>query len=361
MKKGVRGDTYKPYNYTGKFKIFLGVIIILIVAFGALFLVYKYGVKYGLAGKATEVLGAVEMPNTFNDLKAGNLYNFSYEGKTYTLVVESLSEDKKSVGVDMVKEGAVYTKETEPITKAETLPPSLSLSMSFDERDVNNVVKDNSGNNNDCTNFSATWNSIGGYDGKGVYEFDGVNDYISCANSSSLNSFGTGGITVSAWVYVKGNPNLPFPAIVDKSTGDFTDRPLNQKGIFLSVGFYTNPLRDIRWAIGNGSTYNVVDFPISNDNLVGKWYHVVGTVDDQSATSPKLKLYLNGAEVGSASRTIKGSIDVTTKRLFIGIWSTFGRYFNGIIDDVKIYNKALTQEEINSLFNAKKPQLITTN
>ncbi len=206
--------------------------------------------------------------------------------------------------------------------------------------------------NTGLDNDTKSGRTYSGYRGKAM-KFDGINagDYITNAtNIPILNSFGTGGITVEAWVYVAGTPNAAFPCIVDKSSGDFSNTNLNQKGIFLSVPYLSTP-ENMKWAIGNGSGYDSVTYTISSTNIQNRWYHVVGIADDQSASTPQLRLYVNGNLVGSTSRTKIGSIDVTSSNLNIGRWS-IGRYFNGTIDEVAIFNRALSVDEINASYNA---------
>ena len=71
------------------------------------------------------------------------------------------------------------------------------------------------------------------------------------------------------------------------------------------------------------------------------WTHLASTYDGSTQ-----KLYVNGALVGSRSQT--GSIALSNGALRIGGNSVWGEYFNGYIDEVRVYNRALTQTEIAS-------------
>ena len=99
------------------------------------------------------------------------------------------------------------------------------------------------------------------------------------------------------------------------------------------------------------STDNVIQFFIYNgdwftanvsvdDSFKGDWYHVAGTYDGS-----ELKIYINGG-IGATTAHI-GAIDVSTGNLTIGINSEENdRLYNGSIDEVRIYNRALTEGEI---------------
>ena len=62
-----------------------------------------------------------------------------------------------------------------------------------------------------------------------------------------------------------------------------------------------------------------------------------------------MRLYVNGVQVGSRAQT--GSMVVSTRALRIGGNGVWGEYFNGLIDDVRIYNRALTAAEIQTDMN----------
>jgi hypothetical protein len=74
------------------------------------------------------------------------------------------------------------------------------------------------------------------------------------------------------------------------------------------------------------------------------WSHLAGTYDGTT-----LRLYVNGVQVASRAQT--GSIATTTDPLQIGGDSFFGQYFQGTIDEFRIYNRALTATEIQNDMN----------
>jgi hypothetical protein len=78
----------------------------------------------------------------------------------------------------------------------------------------------------------------------------------------------------------------------------------------------------------------------------GNWNHIVGVNNNGSLT-----LYVNGIP-----STISGGMYVGTVGFYIGKTSTPGQeyYFNGQIDDARIYNRALSASEVQALYNAEK-------
>src|SRR5581483_11362428 len=77
---------------------------------------------------------------------------------------------------------------------------------------------------------------------------------------------------------------------------------------------------------------------------VNTWTHLAGTYDGTT-----LRLYVNGTQVGTAAKT--GGIAVSTNPLQIGGDSIYGQYFSGVIDEVRIYNRALSVTEIKNDMN----------
>jgi uncharacterized protein (TIGR02145 family) len=92
------------------------------------------------------------------------------------------------------------------------------------------------------------------------------------------------------------------------------------------------------------------------------WYHVTFVYDgSQSTNETKLKLYVNGKATNlTIGGNIPTSITTVARTMKIGADSYGGgadNYFNGYLDDVRIYNRALTQAEITQLYNLGKAKL----
>ncbi|HNW26995.1 MAG TPA: DUF5018 domain-containing protein [Spirochaetota bacterium] len=172
-------------------------------------------------------------------------------------------------------------------------------------------------------------------------QFNGTSDYVSVPDSDTF-TLGEAG-TVEAVVYM--NAYTRFAGIVHKGTRtDFNDESY-------SLQFW-DPDGILRFSIFNDAgAYLYVDSP---DILeTGKWYHLAGTWDQS-----RIVLYLDGVEVASATNTV-GAVRNTNGDLIIGAqlpvqyngsWHNLG--FSGIIDRVRIYNRALTAEEISAGYSA---------
>lgn len=158
----------------------------------------------------------------------------------------------------------------------------------------------------------------------GALSFDGDKDYVDCGNDSSLDV--TDAITVAAWVK---RPNFEtHGTIAGKTNGNSVTAGY---GLFSYIGgleynFYSGGWRR--------TTPRVTITP-------NEWHYVVGTFDGNNAY-----LYVDGEQKASLAYT--GAITAATGYSFhIAFWRPgLTSYLNGIIDEVAIYNRALTPEEI---------------
>ncbi len=188
-------------------------------------------------------------------------------------------------------------------------------------------ARDYSGYGNDGTVVGAASTADGAVDG--AYEFDGVEDYIDCGNDVSLDILGV--ITVEAWVKyasLTGSQRIISKQYIDSfSTSD----SCFQLGI--SSG-------KVRWSVGG--VFDIIEHTL----LTGNWYHIVGTYDREFA-----KLYVNGIEVKSEEHTTA----IRTSNYILSIGNSYPFYsygwLNGTLDEVSIYNRALSPSEIQQLYS----------
>lgn len=176
--------------------------------------------------------------------------------------------------------------------------------------------------------YGATWAS--GRENVGIaLSFDG-NDYVNCDNKASLNV--TVGITIQAWIYWKGSA---FDGrIANKSKG------ATKTGYMLLV----DSANKIKFRLGNGNFTELVGPVIS----LNQWYHVAATWS--TSDNNKMRIYVNGRE--NVSGNFVGPILNATVPFVIGKASDADEeYFNGIIDSVVIYNRALSKDEIKAYHN----------
>jgi hypothetical protein len=204
----------------------------------------------------------------------------------------------------------------------------------------NGNANDESGNGNNGTVNGATLTTDRFGVANKAYNFDGVDDFISLANSGSINF--SGGITFSAWVKTN---DVRLASIVDKETN------------CVSYGYRINTRDNGQfWAehscYGNGQpgSYGAI---ASINYTANTWYFIVGTLDLLTGN----RIYINGnlVDQGAVTQLINNSKNIEFGR------STLpqGEYFWGKIDDIAIYNRALTQQEITNLYNSSVPPTLT--
>jgi PKD repeat protein len=207
--------------------------------------------------------------------------------------------------------------------------PGLVAAYSFDEG-RGSTLFDSSGNGNNGIISNATWSAAGKYGGS-LY-FNGTNALVRVPGSASL--YLTKGMTLEAWV-------MPT-ALTGSRDILFKEQPWG-----LSYGLYAaeaTPNPGIRrWSPTNAMGPNAqVTTPYGADQAaqtslklpLNTWSFVAATYDGSS-----LRLYVNGNLVGTTS--VAGSIIETNGTLDIGGNSLWGQYFQGLIDNVRIYNQAL--------------------
>lgn len=192
----------------------------------------------------------------------------------------------------------------------------------FDEG-VGTTSADSSGNSNLATfatgSSAPAWSS--GKYGIGL-SFNGTTNYASITHSSSISTTVT---TIAAWIKTTSNSNYQMIASKYLSSAGYDFR---LQGSNLELAFPgLSPV-----TITSNST-----IPLNT------WVHVVGIYNGS-----KLYLYINGNLDKSVSVT--GTPSIGTNNLLIGARSD-GYYFNGQLDEVRIYNRALNSDEIKQLYN----------
>lgn len=164
-----------------------------------------------------------------------------------------------------------------------------------------------------------------------AYSFDGTDDDISFSNPPPI----TGSMTVSMWArYDTANTNH---TINNYGGGTGTQHFILGLGAASSAGYPS-------FFIDDGSTSVAAFQPTVV--TTGVWYHLVGVYDD---TSKDAKIYINGTLAAKSS--FGGTTPNWQERpMFFGYSPYGGSRTDGVIDDVRIYDRALSQAEISALY-----------
>jgi hypothetical protein len=156
--------------------------------------------------------------------------------------------------------------------------------------------------------------------------FDGSSSYFQVAESSSLML--TGPLTIAAWV----NPGREddLNCIVDKDYGLIGyNLYLNNGGVDMRIS-----------STAGTSSVTAGSVPLN------VWSHVAGVY-----TGSQILIYVNGRLVG---QTAAGSLSNCSKDLYIGMWGAGGRYFQGQIENVRIYSGDLSAAEVQALASSRQ-------
>jgi len=171
-------------------------------------------------------------------------------------------------------------------------------------------------------------------------EFDGVDDYLQVSN---FNNLGTSDASFSFWVNCSDFTNVTFLAKFQ----DNSNRILfiaDGTGQFMAQG-----------RIGGSYAWNTTMgslIPFENE-----WINLIVTIN----RSANLTLYLNGVSFAATNISSTSSTNVdNTGDWFFGAYGG-GSYFNGSIDNIGIYDKALTQAEITRQYNGGQPIDLSTD
>src|SRR5207342_3335138 len=200
-------------------------------------------------------------------------------------------------------------------------PTGLVAAYSFDAGS-GTTAADSSGNGNTGTLSNATWAGASAGKYGNALSFNGANARVNVNDSSSLDL--TSGMTLEGWV--KPTVVTSYRTLVVK------ERPGD-----LAYGLYANVAANRPEAQVSTSGQRI----LAGTSAIpaATWTHLAATYDGAT-----LRIYVNGTQVSSLAAT--GTISTSTGALRIGGNSVWGEYFSGLIDEVRVYNRALSAAEI---------------
>jgi len=225
-----------------------------------------------------------------------------------------------------------YMDGLEVIPSCTTPPPNL-VSWWPGDGNANDIVDGNHG----TLQGGATYGT--GLVGQ-AFSLDGIDDFVEIGAPTNLNTLSS--ITLGAWIYRLGPGTGAYPylnVIVGKA----------------GLGGYANSdAWYLRWY--EGKPQFIV---VSDDNHVtdlrgpvlpdGVWHYVTGTFDE---TTQRTRLYVNSVMVAEGTTTSGLASNSVPVRIGMSSHWYATEPFNGIIDEVQVYNRALTPSEIESIYNA---------
>lgn len=264
----------------------------------------------GLGATSHDVYFGTTSPGTFQGNQPGTTFDTGTldANTTYYWRID----EKNSGGTTT---GDVWSFTTRP--GGGVVDPNLAGWWKFDEGS-GTTAYDSAGNNNG-TIYYATWTSgqIGG-----ALSFDGSDSYVSVPdNDNSLDMDNE--MTITAWIKPSSVDVLCIVSKVGEATNYVFEIIFGTLELFDDYGDYY-------------STSNVT---------TGVWQHVAVTLKKGDS----VKFYINGAPAGTSAQTTPfGSVN--NEPLVIGMAGAYFDPFNGDIDEVRIYNRALSAGEIQQIY-----------
>jgi hypothetical protein len=213
--------------------------------------------------------------------------------------------------------------------------PNLAAYWNFEEG-TGTIAYDSASDNDGQLMNGPVWTA--GYINGGL-SFDGVNDYINVPDDPSLRFTQSSSFSICQWV--------------KPSTGGYFLSKMRANGARNVFGYqasWHSIYKYFSFVVEQSYIMNTIVSTPNDSAPAGSWYHVSYVYQNRS-----MKIYLNGQL--SASGTFTGSTGTTSpdKNMTIGVRSydsIFEMYFGGTLDDIRIYNRALTDTEVWQLYQS---------
>ena len=163
---------------------------------------------------------------------------------------------------------------------------------------------------------------------------DGVDDYIDMTNSSQLSI--TGALTLSAWAYTGRD-----------AVQSLMSRWNYGNATYCQYAFGLTPTKALYFYVGNGAG-NIFTSTVTANNsfTLNAWHHFVAVY----SPSTYMRIYIDGALVKEITASVPATNNNISRPLFIGADYPSNSWFGGKMDEVAIWNRALTATEVNELY-----------
>jgi len=176
----------------------------------------------------------------------------------------------------------------------------------------------------------------------GYWSFDGTDDYLAFGDIADL---GTGDFTLSVWVYIPSGTANTFRAILNKKGPNGADAGY---GIYYNTG-----MQKFLWSTANGSSASEIFTSNTFASIENTWANVV--MVRQNGVTNNGSYYVNGAYQSLASAATVLNVDSSYNLSLATAAGPYTPYcFQGDIANAKIYNKALTSDEVLQNYQAEQ-------
>ncbi len=222
-------------------------------------------------------------------------------------------------------------------TLAQTVPNYVPSNGLVGWWPFNGNANDESGNGNNGTVNGATLTTDRFGNTDKAYSFDGVNDFINFNSNSAFNLLND--ITISCWSQSVNSISNQVQLVW------FGDAQSSKDPYSIAISS-TNRFY-FRKDVSTGSIIRQVNSTIT---LNTNYFHIVGTYN---VSANKMKIYINGLLQDSIN--VDFSINYATQNMvlnFATVNNGLQQFFKGALDDIGIWNRALSQQEITNLYNA---------
>ena len=204
--------------------------------------------------------------------------------------------------------------------------------VSYWKLDETSGTRADSHGSNDLTDNNTVGYGTGKISNGADFEQGNGDESLSIADASQSGLDITGDMSFSMWIKIE---SYPGPSMV----------PLGKPGAYITVLDYNNFSFVVYDASSNATSYTDPSVYTAGSN----WYHIVGVYD---SSTPSMTIYLNGSD-GSATQNSAdaSSIANTANPFYLGANGTTNE-FDGIIDEVGIWSRQLTSDEVTELYNS---------
>lgn len=279
-----------------------------------------------------------------------------------TAVVDLRNGDrlKGVIGLDAIELATVFGKVRigyEHIAKvramssirglSDVLTRGLILRCSFDD-DRDGQVFDESGRKNNGKVYGATWTAKGKIGG--AYDFDGKDDLIEMGPSRLYKT--TGQFSACAWVYLRGDVAILLSNYHGGSAYSgqffFACKTPNSEG-----------WRTLDVVLGQGPGVYLRYMSSKRRMQQNVWSHVAFSYDEARGPGKKVRLYLDGEEMGDYEIQSEGNggpiLNIEEGlRIMAHRDTPTGTLSNGMLDEVMVFDRALSDTEIREIYDAQK-------